>query len=195
MDDSKRDLRKIGEALAEHSRQAPVSARGMVHELFPYIAVASERMSSRAISRWLDSEQNMKLSAATIARALRESKKYILDIYEEIEPAVNVIRLRSRLSLEQILTDWDDPEEPDFNEIDWIDVEDQEEQDESSKELNRAWEIIRERWFPMPLRFRRLALDAIRESEEAENQESERVEDDEDPWESDDDDTVEPEWN
>ena len=177
MDDSKRDIRKIGEALAEHSRQAPVSARGMVHELFPYIAVASERMSSRAISRWLDSEQNVKLSAATIARALRDSKRYILDIYEEIEPAVNVIGLRSRLRREEILTDWDDPEEPDFDEIDWIDQTDKEQVD-SLDELSRAWEILRERWFPMPARFRRLALDAIRDNERLE-------EDDEDEpdWE------------
>ena len=190
MDDSKRDFRKIGEALADYSRQAPTSARGIVHELFPYITVASERMSSRAISRWLATEQNVKLSAATIARALRDPEKYILEIFEEIEPAVNVIRFRSRLTLEAILTDWDDPDEPEFKDIEWIDQID-EEQDES---LNRAWEVLRERWFPMPQRFRILALDAIRKGEPEENHESERVEDDEGPWLYDDKDEDEPEW-
>ena len=182
MDDSKRDFRKIGEALADYSRQAPTSARGIVHELFPYITVASERMSSRAISRWLATEQNVKLSAATIARALRDPEKYILEIFEEIEPAVNVIRFRSRLTLEAILTDWDDPDEPEFKDIEWIDQID-EEQDES---LNRAWEVLRERWFPMPQRFRMLALDAIRKGEPEEGQESERLEDDKYPWLQDD---------
>jgi hypothetical protein len=44
-------------------------------------------MSSRAISRWLASEQNIKLSDVAIARALRKAEQHWKTIVQTIEPA------------------------------------------------------------------------------------------------------------
>ena len=61
----------IGEELVGHAKQADTSRRGLADELFPYIWIASKQMSTRAISAWLQEKQNIKLSAATIAKVVR----------------------------------------------------------------------------------------------------------------------------
>ena len=78
------DLRRYAEMEAEFS------ARGAVDELFPYIYMASKRMSTRAISRWLKDTHKIKLSPVTIAKALRESDKYWKAFFKTIEPAAQI---------------------------------------------------------------------------------------------------------
>ena len=77
----------IGEELVSHSKKADTSRRGLADELFPYIWIASKQMSTRAISRWLEEKQNIKLSAATIAKVIRESEErmraLVLDMLEK----------------------------------------------------------------------------------------------------------------
>jgi len=89
------ELRVVGQELLLHAREeAEFSAqrgRSVVDELFPYIYTASKRMSTRAISRWLLETQKIKLSAVTIAKALRESEKHWESYFEEIEPAAEIV--------------------------------------------------------------------------------------------------------
>ena len=91
------NLAGIGRKLLDHAKEADVSAkRGTVVELFPYIFGAHERLSARAIGRFLEKEQGIKLSPATITKALNDPKKYwnlffdtiepLLVIYEKMEP-------------------------------------------------------------------------------------------------------------
>ena len=81
----------IGRKLVNHSKSAEFSAaRGLVIELFPFIFEASERMSARAISRFLAEHQNIKLSAVTITKALNDPKKSWLAFFEGIESAAIV---------------------------------------------------------------------------------------------------------
>lgn len=81
----------IGLKLVGHARATAFSAnRGLVIELFPFIFEASQRMSSRAISRFLLEEQNVKLSAVTITKALNDPKKYWNLFFNLIEPSVIV---------------------------------------------------------------------------------------------------------
>lgn len=75
-------IKKVGEALLNHAEEAETSRRGVADELFPYIYVAAKKMSTRAISRWLEETQEIKLSAATISKVLRESDLRIRSIYE-----------------------------------------------------------------------------------------------------------------
>jgi hypothetical protein len=73
----KKDLKKIGGELVKDSRRVRFSAaRGVVADLFPFIFQASQRMSTRAISDWLNKKHQLYISAATIAKALREQRKY-----------------------------------------------------------------------------------------------------------------------
>ena len=85
-------LTHVGEELVRYAAEvAEFSAqRGLVDELFPYIYQASKRMSTRAISRFLKEEQGIKLSAVTIAKALKVADKYWLAWYESVEPAARV---------------------------------------------------------------------------------------------------------
>jgi predicted nucleic acid-binding protein len=86
-------VEEIGEALVMSAEQDESFSkqRGRVDELFPYIYRASKRMSTRAISRWLMEARNVKLSAVTIAKALRESDRYWLSYYDEVEPASGIV--------------------------------------------------------------------------------------------------------
>ena len=77
----------IGQKLVGHSKAAEFTAtRGLVTELFPFIHDASERMSARAISRFLQKEQNIKLSAVTITKALNDPQKSWISFFESIQP-------------------------------------------------------------------------------------------------------------
>ena len=85
------NLTEVGQKLVGHSKSAEFTAtRGLVIELFPFIFEASERMSARAISRFLEEEQKIKLSQVTITRALNDPKKSWLSFFESIEPAAVV---------------------------------------------------------------------------------------------------------
>jgi hypothetical protein len=82
------DLHDIGADLMNHARQdAEFSARGVLGELFPYVQDASQRMSTRAISRWLAETHGIKLSAVSISKALRNPDKYWDEYFDTIESA------------------------------------------------------------------------------------------------------------
>jgi methionyl-tRNA synthetase len=79
----------IGQTLMEHSKSADLDGkRGLVVELFPFIFGAHERMSARAISRFLKEKHGVKLSAVTITKALNDPKKYWNQFFDTIEPYV-----------------------------------------------------------------------------------------------------------
>src|ERR1700744_4293607 len=99
-------IKELGAKLVRDSQQNEEfsAQRGLIKQLFPYIFEASKRMSSRAISRWLE-HNGTKLSAATIARALRDPRSYWQDIYDEIEPAATVFAAAHELDVRVLLTD------------------------------------------------------------------------------------------
>ena len=79
----------IGQTLVEHSKSAALDGkRGLVVELFPFIFGANERLSARAISRFLKEKHGVKLSAVTITKALNDPKKYWNQFFDTIEPDV-----------------------------------------------------------------------------------------------------------
>jgi hypothetical protein len=76
----------IGRNLVEHSKSADLDRkRGLVVELFPFIFGAHERMSARAVSRFLKEKHGVKLSAVTITKALNDPKKYWNQFFDTIE--------------------------------------------------------------------------------------------------------------
>ena len=78
----------VGQKLVGHSKSAEFTAnRGLVVDLFPFIFEASNRMSARAISRFLMEEQNIRLSAVTITKALNDPKKSWISFFETIQPS------------------------------------------------------------------------------------------------------------
>ncbi|MDD5140618.1 MAG: hypothetical protein PHY43_10215 [Verrucomicrobiales bacterium] len=87
----------VGQKLVGHSKSAEFTAnRGLVVELFPFIFEASDRMSARAICRFLMEEQGIRLSQVTIAKALNDPKKSWRSFFENIEPSAIVLAKHSK---------------------------------------------------------------------------------------------------
>lgn len=89
----KSNIRNIGKALVEQAENKPSSARGMVDELFPYIYAVHKRMSARAISKWLEEEQQLKLSYTTISKVLKEADERMLKHFMEIKAIEDELHL------------------------------------------------------------------------------------------------------
>ncbi len=85
------EIFEIGERLAKHSEEREISARGRITELFPYIYQASKRMSTRAISEFLNDNFGLKLSAVGVSRALKEGDKHWQKFSELIEPPAMIV--------------------------------------------------------------------------------------------------------
>lgn len=95
-------MKNIGANLIEHAEEAPISTRGIINELFPYIYVASKRMGTRAISEWLDKEQNIQLSHVTIYKALKNSEVHLKRIFENIYDAASQLETHACGDTERI---------------------------------------------------------------------------------------------
>jgi len=81
----------VGQKLVGHSKSAEFTAnRGLVVELFPFIFEASERMSARAVCRFLQEAQNIRLSAVTITKALNDPKRSWISFFETLEPHATI---------------------------------------------------------------------------------------------------------
>ncbi len=87
------DMKKVGAGLVEHVAEMPVTARGLAEELFPYIYVASKRMSTRAISEWLEKEHNVQISFVTIAKTLRNSPALFEKIVDGVFAAADTLEI------------------------------------------------------------------------------------------------------
>lgn len=74
----------IGTELLETARERSDAALPLSTKLFPYIFVASRRMSLRAISRWLEEEHKVSLSAGAISRALSSPDLHLERLAESI---------------------------------------------------------------------------------------------------------------
>jgi hypothetical protein len=82
------DLAGAGQKLLSHSKTAEFTAkRGLALDLFPFIYGASGRMSSPAISQFLEAEMGIKLSSVTINKALKDPHKSWNAFFDMIEPA------------------------------------------------------------------------------------------------------------
>lgn len=90
MEDKTNSIADIGQSLASHARSLELdgSKRGLVVALFPAIFAASERMSARAISRFLLEQHGVKLSVVTIGKALNDPRRYWNLFFDLIEPSV-----------------------------------------------------------------------------------------------------------
>ncbi len=86
------DLTEVGKKLVGHSKSAEFTAtHGLIIDLFPFVFEASERMSARAIQRFLEQEQGIKLSQVTISRALSDPKKSWQSYFKTLEPSVIIM--------------------------------------------------------------------------------------------------------
>lgn len=82
---------QIGAELVEASRSQSEDSMPLSTRLFPYILVASRRMSLRAISCWLQEKHGVSLSAAAISRALNSRELHLGRLAESIAPPARYV--------------------------------------------------------------------------------------------------------
>jgi hypothetical protein len=94
----------IGRSLLKFAEEGDFSARrGVVADLYPYIMAASKRMSARAISRYLEKDHEVKISAVTIAKAIRNPSKYWMQFFDAIEPCARRVSEAHNVSIDSLL--------------------------------------------------------------------------------------------
>jgi hypothetical protein len=163
------DISEIGASLVAHSQDQEISGRGLVTSLFPYIYTASKRMSTRAISAFLQEQHGVKLSAVTIAKALREPEKHVGEILERVEPAARTVALAHEVSAEAILRDGElfyalqhaTPK---------ILAESDDEASHALGDYEAAVEIVAREWHDLPTELRVLTLALLENKEDADDE-------------------------
>lgn len=98
------NLREAGTQLAEFADMiSKEESRTRSEVLFPYIFLASKKLSSRAISRWLSEKKGIDFSAASVAKILRESDKYFRLIAEGVQPLAEHVSAQFGGDAEELL--------------------------------------------------------------------------------------------
>ena len=82
---------QIGAELVEAARSQTEDSLPLSTRLFPYIYIASRRMSLRAISRWLQEKHGVSLSAAAISRALSSPELHLQRLAESISAPAHYV--------------------------------------------------------------------------------------------------------
>jgi hypothetical protein len=139
----------IGKELFQHSQQEISTARGVLGELFPYIYATSSRMSTRAVSEWLCEKHNLRISHATIARALREAVQHISPIADHMFGLAEFLERETGIPGHFIL--YDPTGAPAVSEA-FLEVETR--LKELSPAAQRAVAELKETWYEYPLAFR-----------------------------------------
>ena len=147
-----------------HSQEQEIPGRGLVTSLFPYIYTASKRMSTRSISAFLQEKHGVKLSAVTIAKALREPERHAMAILERVEPAARIVAAALDVSPDSLLEDEncfaamkDKPPEI------WPGTH--EEIEEALAEYDAARDCLEMEWFALPSDLRLMTLGVLAKQE------------------------------
>lgn len=161
------DKKAIGQDLISASAGSAIKRSNKTYEMFPYIFVASSNGKSvRFISNWL-SERDVKISASTIAKALREQDDYFKSYYErfrglELElngltPLTREGPQNTRLFDEKLFLDVF--ENPNSHHLNFV---------QEYSRLSKLVKIIKDEWFDLPVEFR----EACKENVEGETNEA-----------------------
>jgi hypothetical protein len=159
-------FRDVGESLLEYAGRSDFSGRGMVTELFPYIFVAAKRLSTRAISDYLRENHHVKLSAASVAKALRESEKHVRGLADKFEPAARTVANAHDATAITILEMRDlSAFEASTREVPRVSSGADEDVEDQLLEYDRAKSVIADEWYSLDPVVRSLILKVIEDDE------------------------------
>lgn len=150
-------IQDMGNELIEHAQQEMIPVRGKLEELFPYIVIASRHMSARAISRWFTDKKGLKISAASVAKAIREKEHYCKLIVDRARTGAEYLANLSDFDADSILVNKDGALDALSSEYD-ANLNGTEEQRARSKELIMGLKMLRE-WEELPDEIRTLCME------------------------------------
>lgn len=146
----------------DFAKSQPHSARGAVNDLFPFIYEAAGRMSTRAISAFLQDQERISISPSTVLRALRQPDMYFDAYLDEIEVALEVLKgTYSEADAFALLTDEHEfrAEVAKGSSVGGVSAEDIA---EAESALDRALGTLRLAWWVGGPRYRREALKRLK---------------------------------
>ncbi len=137
----KDSIRAARQGLVEHVEGGATTPKhGLIASLFPAIYLASRKLSTRAISEWLQETQNVKISPAGISKALRQAEKYWEWYWDLIEPAARTVESAHDVAMESFLFDRQVYEHMSKEEIHFED-------EEADRNYQEARETLEADWF------------------------------------------------
>ncbi|HZM02351.1 MAG TPA: hypothetical protein VFC44_04970 [Candidatus Saccharimonadales bacterium] len=150
MNSVNKDIGEVGDSLIEHARDdASTSRRGIIEELFPYIVQASNKMSARAITRFLEENHGVKISYVTIGRALRNPKKYWNLYFDSIERPAWIVAQSHDKPLKDFISEPDKYQEMLEGKPVYVveDIEDEDSVFDAKADYENAVAVLDEKWF------------------------------------------------
>jgi len=147
------------------------ATRGLITQWFPFIYQAARRLSTRTISRWLEETHNIKISPASVSKALRESDKHWEGYWELIEPAAHNFGTGHNVAMESFLFKREFFESLASEDIHFEDAEDESKYWEGLDALRNAWFVLDDKTLDKMRRYVPRVSDE-RKEEEGENDET-----------------------
>lgn len=143
----------IGKELLTFAKEEAVftAQRSLLDDLFPFIYVASRRMSLRAISRWLKDAHDISISYNALANAMRNEDKKWSALLEEFESSARIFAKGHDAMPEHVLSDFEYFQSLESKAFVVSDTEMSNELIEKEiNEITDAARVLRNRWFNLP---------------------------------------------
>jgi len=141
---------EIGNEMMQYAEQAEFTAqRGLIDELFPFIYMASKRMSLRAITRWLEENHRIQISANAVAKAMRNQEEFWARLVEDVEPSARIMADAYNVEPSEVLDSIDL-----FKHLETkpgvVVADDPDGIEKELRQLAGAVGVVRNRWFSLP---------------------------------------------
>ena len=98
-------LDSVGAELVQEARSQSEESLPLSTRLFPYVLIASRRMSLRKISAWLEDKHGVSMSAGTISRSLNKPELHLERLSEFIAPVARYVGTAYHVSATSLLFD------------------------------------------------------------------------------------------
>lgn len=143
-------LSSIGSDLVSHANEFGSPNRlPLITQLFPFLLLASRRMTTREMSDWLSKEKGVKLSAPMITKGLKRPELHLRRIAEHVQPLAAFVSAVHQLNVEGLLFGENpqnrDSELKDFAEAMWGAPD-----EVTSDSVREALDALMEFWEPIP---------------------------------------------
>jgi hypothetical protein len=143
----------IGKELLTYAKEEAefTAQRSLLDDLFPFIYVASKRMSLRAISRWLKDAHDISISYNALANAMKNEDKKWSALLEDLESSARIFAKGHDSTPEDVLKDFNyfQAMESQNCVVSAIDMP-QELIEKEIKEITESARVLRNRWFNLP---------------------------------------------
>ena len=146
------EITDIGKELVGYAKDeaAFTAQRGLLDDLFPFIYVASKRMSLRAICRWFEERHRIQISPNAVSKAMRNQEAYWAQIADDVAASARSFADAYDLDPDVVLQHKDYFLNYEGSTPKNLSASNHEELERELRRLATAAGVIRNRWFALP---------------------------------------------